>query len=267
MDEVVGEIEKADIGSKIATAIPKESLKSALNVLGDEIDKAEIEAKISEAISNEFFKNNSSVNEKCKDTLQEVATIAPDAFSVASSMVSSMTDILKKLEESAEDHALHSSAVDMSMPSIVTGATILHSVDNTDVKTDGEETNVEDASDTEDSWSVVEDERKQVENDENIARAASMIGSALFSSDMDSGESNADQEKNKEADESDSSIEPLSPVVLARWETELKQLHEIGFLDDIRNVDALEHLEASHVGVDSTEKVTVNAAVEYLLGM
>merc|ERR1712032_1239293 len=45
----------------------------------------------------------------------------------------------------------------------------------------------------------------------------------------------------------------LSPVLLAKWDTELHQLHELGFLDDRKNVNVLEALEASHVGVDSSE--------------
>jgi len=39
-----------------------------------------------------------------------------------------------------------------------------------------------------------------------------------------------------------------------------------GFLDDRKNIDAMEHLEAAHMGVDSTEKVTVQSVVEHLLG-
>ncbi|KAL3816193.1 hypothetical protein ACHAXA_007311 [Cyclostephanos tholiformis] len=58
----------------------------------------------------------------------------------------------------------------------------------------------------------------------------------------------------------------LSPVVIAKWDTELRQLHEMGFFDDCSNIDSLEHLEAAHIGVDSTEKVSVNAAVEHILG-
>ena len=42
--------------------------------------------------------------------------------------------------------------------------------------------------------------------------------------------------------------------------------HEMGFLNDRSNVDSLEYLEAAHMGVDSTEKVSANSAVEHLLG-
>ena len=51
-----------------------------------------------------------------------------------------------------------------------------------------------------------------------------------------------------------------------KLDTELHQLHELGFLDDRKNVDVLEALEAMHVAVDSTEKVTIGAALGRLLG-
>jgi hypothetical protein len=69
----------------------------------------------------------------------------------------------------------------------------------------------------------------------------------------------------EETDKSVTSVEPISPVVLAKWDAELKQLHELGFLDDRINTNALESLEASHIGCGSEEAVTVNSVVEYLL--
>ena len=57
----------------------------------------------------------------------------------------------------------------------------------------------------------------------------------------------------------------LSPIVLAKWDKELHGLHQMGFLDDVKNVDALEHLEAAALGCDSTDEITVAQAVEYLL--
>lgn len=57
----------------------------------------------------------------------------------------------------------------------------------------------------------------------------------------------------------------ISSVLLSHWDIELKQMHELGFLDDEKNVNALEHLQATNLHVDSTEPVTVNDAVNYLL--
>ena len=167
-----------------------------------------------------------------------VSKTSSDAFSVASLMASSMTEILKRMDEEKvipqlSDHAGCDFAASTSVPSVVTGATILKSEDDTEKeKVVVEMPKVEDASDGEDEWSVKDD----------------------------------DKEKSEVSDKSAFSVDPISHVVLAKWDTELRQLHELGFLEDRRNVDALEHLDASHVGVDSTEKVTVDAAVEHLLG-
>jgi len=62
-----------------------------------------------------------------------------------------------------------------------------------------------------------------------------------------------------------SGVNELHPMLLSRWETELHQLHQLGFLDDRRNIDALGTLEAANMGVDSVDPVTVEDVVEYLL--
>lgn len=116
-------------------------------------------------------------------------------------------------------------------------------------------------------WQVV-DEDGQV-TDHMVAQAAQMLGSALFQSDMasenidiDSGESFTSGLTSVPSLKSKSDI---SSVLLTRWEEELRQLHEFGFLDDHANVEALGHLEAANMGVDSDDPVTINAAVDYLL--
>jgi len=57
----------------------------------------------------------------------------------------------------------------------------------------------------------------------------------------------------------------LSSAVLTRWEDELNQLHDLGFLDDVINVDALESLQAANIGADSDDVVSVNDAVLRIL--
>jgi len=101
----------------------------------------------------------------------------------------------------------------------------------------------EEQSNTEDDWSVVTDENEVAETKKKVEKIV----------------------KEEESDKSVTSVEPISAVVLAKWDTELKQLHELGFLDDRINTNALEQLEASHLGCGSDEAVTVNAAVEHIL--
>jgi hypothetical protein len=55
-------------------------------------------------------------------------------------------------------------------------------------------------------------------------------------------------------------------VVLSRWDEELRQLHQMGFVDDYASVDVLERLEAANVGVDSEDALDLNNVVNHLLG-
>jgi len=196
----------------------------------EEVDSVEVrdnKARTQEPSKSKTTPNdNASLNEH---VIASVATAA-DAFLVASSVVSSMTDILQRMDEAEKVEGVSQIAVPQSKDTFSSAASISSpSVnDNTLV----EMPKVEDASDGEDEWSVVdEDDEKPKPNGTNIPSALSA----------------------------------LSPVVTAKWDTELRQLHEMGFLDDRSNVDSLEHLEAAHMGVDSTEMVTVNAAVEHLV--
>mmetsp|Transcript_3267 Transcript_3267/g.6271 ORF Transcript_3267/g.6271 Transcript_3267/m.6271 type:complete len:717 (-) Transcript_3267:712-2862(-) len=192
-----------------------------------------------------------------------VATVAADAFSVASSMVTSMSDILKKMEDTKKPddgsgvaplqanpwvNSGDDAAAFADVPSVVTGGTVLKSEDDAKKEKHVEIPKVEDVSDEEDEWSVISDDKVQAKHDEDFGTKA-----------------NAKKDE-QDTDRSVSSVEPISPFVLAKWDSELFQMHQLGFLDDRKNVDVLEHLEASHMGCDSVEKVTVQNAVEHLLG-
>eukprot|EP00804_Cyclotella_cryptica_P002966 CCRYP_005987-RB/>CCRYP_005987-RB protein AED:0.03 eAED:0.03 QI:148/1/1/1/1/0.75/4/727/761 len=218
-----------------------------------------------EAMTGEFeqIKNIDAVSSAEKD-VAAIVSAAVDTYSVASSVVSNVTDILKRMEDSKTSvGGTIASDIPADMPSTVSGATILKSVDDQEAASMGDEVHVEDASVGDDGWSVVDDNKKE-EKDE-FSGAAEMIGSFLYNSGvMSAAEKGFDE--NGDSLSSDTSKEPLSPVVLAKWDAELKTLHELGFLDERKNVDVLEHLEAAHVGCDSTDKVTVNGAVDILLG-
>eukprot|EP00592_Proboscia_alata_P027307 CAMPEP_0194442810 /NCGR_PEP_ID=MMETSP0176-20130528/126346_1 /TAXON_ID=216777 /ORGANISM="Proboscia alata, Strain PI-D3" /LENGTH=384 /DNA_ID=CAMNT_0039268967 /DNA_START=434 /DNA_END=1585 /DNA_ORIENTATION=- len=55
----------------------------------------------------------------------------------------------------------------------------------------------------------------------------------------------------------DYDLSPLSPDVLSRWGVEILQLHDLGFLNDRKSVEALESLYAANIGVDSSDQVTI----------
>jgi len=120
-------------------------------------------------------------------------------------------------------------------------------------------------------WQVLHEDGQDT-SDETIAQATQLLGSALFESDIISDVTEILQSVTYEPSYVDSipthvptiMSKEISSVVLSRWDTELKQMHELGFLDEEVNVNALEHLQAVNMSVDSDEPVTVNEAVNYL---
>jgi len=140
---------------------------------------------------------------------------------------------------------------------------------------DGDEDNDDDLSEGTDSassncsWEVVNEDGKM------MAQAAQMLGSALFQSDANvaSSENNVDDEDLGTSVVSGLTSVPsitttkseIAAVLLTRWEDELRQLHELGFVDDHANVEALGHLEAANIGVDSDDVIKVEQVVDFLL--
>jgi hypothetical protein len=140
-----------------------------------------------------------------------------------------------------------------------------------------------------DSWQVVAEDQ-QIEYDEAVARAAQMIGSALFNSDLanSAGEqlstlshSVASASSSSTSSSSGTSVSSATSVPttvpslgstdrvpvaqLERWDMQLQQLHELGFYNDALCVDILERLTAANIGVDSQEEVTVTQVVNQLM--
>jgi len=158
------------------------------------------------------------------------------------------------------------------------GATILESTE--DEKASGEEeSNV--AEPNEGDWQVVTEDN-QINDDEQLARAAQMIGSALFNSDMRSSgeimsnmtasaaESDADADAISFASSvptSVPSVASIAPVQFERWGEQLEQLHHLGIDDDARCVEILERLSAANIGCDATDnEVSINRVVDEFFG-
>ncbi len=59
--------------------------------------------------------------------------------------------------------------------------------------------------------------------------------------------------------------ESNNPVLLARWDKELDELRQMGFIDDLKSLEALETLEAAEIGVNSENGITTTMAVNWLL--
>jgi len=149
------------------------------------------------------------------------------------------------------------------------------SSDSGEMILDGDEDNEDDLSEGTEStssncsWEVVNEDGKM------MAQAAQMLGSALFQSDANvaSSDNNVDDEVLGNSVLSGLTSVPsitttkseIAAVLLNRWEDELRQLHELGFLDDHANVEALGHLEAANIGVDSDDAIKVEQVVDFLL--
>jgi len=209
----MGFLSDADGSGSIAEAIGR-----TLDVCVEEIEKAIADGvKEMDNVGAASSCSGKDIPLFCEE---DAATAAADAFSFASSMVSHVAEVLEKMDDAkkaagaSHDDTMESksngsllneadAAASTGVPSLVAGATVLELDDGNEETTSLEVPKVEDVSDSED-WSVVSDDKVQVKHGDGIAHAEN------------------------EADASVSSNEPLSPVVLAKWDTELVQLHQLG---------------------------------------
>jgi len=211
------------------------------------------------------------------------AATASDVFSVASSVFTGVSEVLKAVDGakkdsgegksvdevqvedarksetaskpapgSAEDTAAATASDVFSVASSVfTGVSeVLKAVEDAKKDSDrdasfrsADEVKVEDVASDDEEWSVVSDKKAQAKDAAEVRTL------------------NVEEEK----DLSILGTDPLSPVLTAKWDTELRQLHGLGFLDDRKNLDALAHLEAAHLGCNSKEEISINSVVGRLL--
>jgi len=150
---------------------------------------------------------------------------------------------------------------------------------------------------TEDEWDMmVTEEKYQIKHDEMLARAAQMIGSALFEEDVKkpkeelstksesskisslgtselfhkSLESTTTLEKPEGVasrslvGSSSKEVSHTNDVAKNYWQKELDQLRDLGFGDE-DCVEALECLKAANIGVNSNEEIKLERVVDFLL--
>ncbi|CAB9517620.1 expressed unknown protein [Seminavis robusta] len=151
------------------------------------------------------------------------------------------------------------------------GATILESIGSPRV----EENDVQSESGrSEEDWQVVSEDQ-QVSGDEELARAAQMIGSALFNSDMRSSQELLSTLSGSASDAmSYASSVPTSVPSIAhstvttgqreRWASQLAKLRTMGIDDDAKCVEILERLTAANIGCGSDDEVSVEAVLDQL---
>ncbi len=124
------------------------------------------------------------------------------------------------------------------------------------------------------SWHVVDNDEDGEVLDANAAlgRAAQMIGSALFNSDMERSAPTAPYESVASVSSIPTTVHldraelnALVPDQLERWALQLNQLHELGFLNDQVNVETIERLAAANIGVNSTDEVSVQQVIDEMM--
>ena len=110
----------------------------------------------------------------------DIAPATADSNSVVSSNISSVTDILKKMDESKySNDTLASDTLD-DVPSTISEATIIKLVDDPNAVSVEVGPDMDDSSNGVDCWTIIDNDKKKG-NDE-FAAAAGMIGSYLYNS-------------------------------------------------------------------------------------
>ena len=124
----------------------------------------------------------------------------------------------------------------------------------------------------ENEWHVVGDssEDGSVKDDGDIGRAAEMLGSALFNSDMKSSgehESHGNVSNLSDSFSVPSSVPSIAvgPTQRAHWSVQLSKLQELGFDNEAQCVEILERLQAANIGVESDDDVSVTRVVNAIL--
>jgi len=136
-----------------------------------------------------------------------------------------------------------------------------------------EATTTEEANVAEESgWQVVgtDGEDDFLQADVEIARAAEMLGSALFNSST-KGSDEHDSHGNVSHLSDSFSVPSTVPSLTvgeaqrSRWVVQLSKLEELGFDDEAQIVEILERLQAANIGVGSDEDVSVTQVVNAIL--
>jgi hypothetical protein len=232
------------------------------------------DVKVEETKNNESFSvdavGNGDVAEVLGQTLDQCAD-AIDAMVKEMNRSSSESSTESKDDDSNatnedEDEVVVESVNEVEVEETA-GATILESV-GVDVATTTDESSLKSAR-SEEEWEVVAEDEEQVD-DETLARAAQIIGSALFESDNLSRGDASSLTGGAEGSflssvptiTSDSNV---PAPVLDQWAAQLIQLRELGFADDAASVDILERLQAANIGSDSMEEIILDRVVNELL--
>mmetsp|Transcript_16376 Transcript_16376/g.30403 ORF Transcript_16376/g.30403 Transcript_16376/m.30403 type:complete len:799 (+) Transcript_16376:131-2527(+) len=221
-----------------------------------------VEREVSKSSKDESFssdaKGNGDVAELMGALLDQVA--------------GGITDMLSESESSKKnaDEGREEEAADLCEAS-TSGELIVDSTEMPEKK---------ESKDDDSEWSVVKSVGSSATTEsEQIAKAAEMLGSALFNSDMKNSSENAHSVSGCGSDVASSfsipssvpsdigtqQSHPAAQAQVDRWAAHLLQLRELGFDNEALCVEVLERLEAANIGVDADDDISINHVVNELL--
>jgi hypothetical protein len=274
---------------------PKEENIASKKAVSEEQNEAEIKLEMLEMLQDtstteETKESKEMVNDMPKaesepTKKEESVTPASPKPTMANLPTEIKTKTDNKTKHNEEPSAEAGSAVTNSVISEITNQ---HEEDNLIVSPSqtanlpekDDESSASSSSTDSDDWDIVNDGEKKesnneapVESNDAFAPAVQMIGSAMFMSDIShSAEQLAGNQTDAATDaltvpSVSSSVPTISSgandAILERWHNELEQLRELG-IDDKSSVEALEFLQAGHIGAGNDERVTVTQVIEHL---
>jgi len=210
--------------------------------------------------------NTLIADEECVKIPDEVTTLPiPEEAEVSSALCDLIREDDKQIQlEDSSDFVFETSEA--------VSNNIVHNSSEVDEKVVPSDQSV--ISENSEDWDIVEGEELQMREDEQLARAAQMVGSALFHSDMSRSaealDNKADMDSILSSPESIGSLPTITSesnevFMMKKWGEEINQLRELGFVDDQVTVDVLEALQAINVGNAVNVKATVADAIDQLL--
>jgi hypothetical protein len=268
--------------SKVDTAVTANVPRGLVSA---EAFKDELEMKPA-AVDNEV--NSTSKHSGAEDSFASDAIGSGDVAEAMGATLDMVAGVIIEILSEADLHSKSPEKNYVDSASQASGAVILDSAQS---QLDAED----DRSDTENEWQVVtgtetssESLNETCSHDQDIARAAEMLGSALFNSDLKSsgeirsqlscGGSVSEMSSPGSSFSSAFSVPTTAPSLSSgmvsshvtaaqrgRWSMQLYQLREIGFDNEELCVETLERLSAANIGVDSSDEVSVTQVVNELL--
>jgi hypothetical protein len=221
-------------------------------------------AVVATSSPSKSFSSSRKIADLYKD--ESFASDAKGSGDIAEAMgatLDAVVDMIREMQAESDDDAYDSGLISIKGGKpILDSSELLHEADNKDDDSE---------------WSVVKSVGSNgTTESEQIAKAAEMLGSALFNSDMKtSSEDNSGHTcfsgstfsvpSSVPTDVGTHPTSAIAPSQHERWAAHLLQLQELGFNNESECVEVLERLIASNVEVEADGDLSFNNVVNELL--